>query len=165
VALRLARRGTTDERAARRIRRAERLVRREIGPSVPKRRAAALLGVSVPGVQRWIDAGRLPVLRRPGGRQEVEARALLDVLEEVRHLREDEGVSRGVLAEAFRRLEERGLPRPNLRPNPSPRELRASYLNTTPIERLEQVAELSEVATTLSAIGAEARRRRTDDGD
>jgi DNA-binding transcriptional MerR regulator len=162
TAVRLAARGVPDDLAARRLRRAERLIRREIGPSVPKRRAAALLGISVPALQRWISSGRLPVVRRPGGREEVEARALLDLLEEVRRLREDEGVSHAVVGRAFRRLAERGLPRRNLRPNVSARELRQSYLSSTPVERLRETAELSYVATTLARYGAERRRR--DDG-
>jgi hypothetical protein len=81
------------------------------------------------------------------------------VLEEVRRLREDENVSHGAGAKAFLRLVERGRPRPTLRPNASPQELRRSYLNSTPIERLRETAELSYVATTLSGLGAERRMR------
>lgn len=153
-----------DEREARRLRRAERLLRREIGPSVPKRRAAALLGISVTALDRWIASGKLPVVRRPGGREEVEAGPLLDLLEEVRRLREYEGVSRGVVAEAFRRLAERGLPPPSLRPNTPSHELRSSYLASTPVERLRETAELSFAATTLAGYGARRRARGEDRG-
>jgi DNA-binding transcriptional MerR regulator len=160
VEVRLAAREIRNERAVRRLRRAERLLRLEIGASVPKRRAAALLGVSVTALERWIAAGRLPVVRRPGGREEVEARAALDLLEEVRRLRDDDGVSRGVVAAALRRLDARGLPRTNLRPNTPAAELRRSFLASTPLERLRETAELSRAATTLGAHGA-ARRART----
>jgi hypothetical protein len=162
TAVRLAARYADDERAARQLRRAERLLRQAIGPSVPKRRAAALLGISVTALQRWIAAGKLPTVRRPGGREEVDSDSLLDLVEEVRRLRDDESVSRGVVAEALRRLAERGLPRPRLRPNTPPRELRRSYLSSTPVERLAETAELSLAATTLAGYGA---RRRAFTGD
>src|SRR5712691_2953827 len=144
TAIRLAAAAPADDRrAARRLRRAEQLILRGIGPSVPKRRAAALLGISVTALQRWIRLGRLPVVRRPGGREEVDAGALLEVVEEVRRIREDESVSRGVVACAFRRLAARGLPRPRLRPNQPAQELRSAYLRSTPVERLRETAELS----------------------
>lgn len=157
--IRQAARGVRDERVARRLRRAERLLCREIGPSVPKRRAAALLGVTVAALERWIASGKLPVVRRPRGRQEIEAGALLDLVEEVSRLREDEAAVRGVLAAAFRRLAERGLPQPSLRPNTPPHELRHSYLDSTPVERLRETAELSYAVTTLAGYGAGRRAR------
>jgi DNA-binding transcriptional MerR regulator len=157
TAVRLAARYADDERVSRQLRRAERLLRQQIGASVPKRRAAALLGISVTALERWIAAGKLPVVRRPGGREEVDADALLHLVEEVRRLREEEGVSRGAVAEAFRRLAERGLPRPRLRPNTPPGELRRSYLSSTPAERLAEAAELSLAATTLAGYGAQHR--------
>lgn len=160
TAVRLAASDVGDQRALRRLRRAERLLRAEIGPSVPKRRAAALLGISTTALQQRIASGKLPAIRRPGGREEVETAALLDLLEEVRRLRE-EGVSRGVLAEAFRRLARRGLPQGSLRPNTPPRELRRSYLATTPLERLRETAELSYAVTTLAGYGA--RRRAAEE--
>jgi hypothetical protein len=161
TAVRLAARYAEDERAVRQLRRAERLLRQEIGPSVPKRRAAALLGISVTALERWIGADKLPVVQRPGGREEVDADSLLDLVEEVRRLRNDEGVSRGVVAEALRRLAERGLPRPRLRPNTPPHELRRSYLSSIPVERLSETADLSLAATTLAGYGA--RRRPLED--
>jgi hypothetical protein len=155
--IRRAAHAARNERVARRLRRAERLLRREIGPSVPKRRAASLLGVSVAALERWIAAGKLPVVQRPGGRQEIEAGALLDLVEEVSRLREEEGAVRGVLAAAFRRLAERSLPRRSLRPNTPPHELRRSYLDSTPVERLREAAELSYAVTTLASYGAGRR--------
>ena len=145
-----------------RVARAEGLVLGEIGPGVPKRRAAALLGVSVTALQRWIRQGRLPVVRRPGGREEIEARALLDVVTEVRRLRDEEGVSGRVVGRALARLEARGLPRRNPRPNVSARELRRAYLESTPVERLREAAELSFAVTTLARYGARARARQAN---
>jgi hypothetical protein len=156
--IRQAARAVGDERVARRLRRAERLLRSEIGPSVPKRRAASLLGVSVAALERWIAAGQLPVIRRPRGRQEIEAEALLDLAEEVRGLREEGGAGRGVLAAAFRRLGERKHLRPSLRPNTPSHELRRLYLDSTPTERLREAAELSYAVTRLADYGARRRR-------
>lgn len=155
--MRLAARDQDRRRAARRLRRAEQLVLDEIGRSVPKRRAAAALGISVPALERWVRLGRLPVVRRPGGREEVDASALLDVLEEVRGLRDDEGVSRSAVAGALRNLALRGLPRERLRPNESARTLRESYARSSGVERLREAAELSAAATTLARYGARAR--------
>lgn len=144
-----------------RLRRAEGLLRAELAGAVPKSVAARLLGVSTTALERWIDAGRLPVVRRPGGREEVAADALLDVAEEVRRLRE-EGLTRGLLATALRRLEDRGLPRRRLQPNEPAGELRAAYEHSTPAERLRETAELSLAATTLAAYGARKRAGAAD---
>jgi len=161
LAIRRAQRGVADERSRRELRRAERHLREELGDAVPKSVSARFLGVSPTGLERWIDEGKLPVLRRPGGREEVAADALLDLAEEVDRLRVD-GASRGLLAEAFRRLERRGLPRRRLRPNEAGDELRRAYERTTPEQRLRETAELSFAATTLMRYGA--RRRALDDG-
>jgi hypothetical protein len=146
-----------------RLARAEGLVLGEIGPGVPKRRAAALLGISVTALERWIRHGRLPVVRRPGGREEIDARALLDVFTEVRRLRGEEGASGRVVGRALARLETRGLPRRRLRPNTSAGELRRAYLESTPAERLREAAELSLGVTTLARYGARARARQAND--
>lgn len=161
VAVRLARTATADPVVRRLLGRAERLLRREIGPSVPKRRAAALLSVSTTALERWTAGGRLPTLRRPGGREEIDAAALLDLLEETTRLRE-EGRTRGVLAAAFARLAARGLPRRRPRPNQSARELRSNFLATTPAQRLREGAELSEFATTFAGRAVRARREQAD---
>jgi DNA-binding transcriptional MerR regulator len=161
--IRLAAATVNDQRAARRIRRAERLVLRDVGPSVPKGRAARLLGVSTTALQRWIGSGRLPVLRRPHGRKEVDAAALLDVLEEVRRLRDEDGAAPRAISRAFRRLAERGLPRAKLRPNQPASELKSAYLGSTPIERLRRTGELSLAATTLARAGERARAAAGND--
>lgn len=158
VELRLIATAVSDEREQIRLKRVLRDLRREIGVSVPKTRAAGILGVSVTALDRWIARGRLPTVRRPSSsREEIDADALLDLAEEVKRLRE-RGVTRGVLATAFERLAAAGKPTRRLRPNMSARELRAEYLRTTPLERLRTGAELAYVATLLAG-RARARRR------
>jgi hypothetical protein len=136
--------------------RVRRQLRRDMGVSVPKRRAAALLGVSVPALERWIRAGRLPVVRRPGSsREEIDSDALVDLATEVTRLREA-GRSRGVLAEAFRRLEAEGKARPRLPGEPGwfpdhTEERRVEFARTTPAERIAEAIELSELATSLAS--------------
>lgn len=158
VALRRIEPAVADPRESRRLDRLLRDSRRELGFSVPKTRAAAVLGVSVNALDRWIAAGRLPAVRRPGSaREEIDADALVDLAVEVERLRE-EGVERGVLAAAFARLALEGKPVARPRPNVTPRELRADFQRTTPLERLRTGAELAYVATLLAG-RARARRR------
>jgi hypothetical protein len=134
-----------------RLERVERALQRSIGVGVPKRKAAALLGVSVQGLEPWIDRGLLPAVHVPGSSRElVDREALVVLAEEVSRLRAG-GLTRGVLAAAFRELEQAGrLPR-KLRPNEPARALRRAYLATTPAERLHDVAELSYTAGVLAA--------------
>lgn len=158
VALRRIAPAVSDPHESRRLDRLLRELRRELGFSVPKTRAAAVLGVSVNALDRWIAAGRLPTVRRPGsGREEIDADALVDLAVEVERLRE-EGVERGVLAAAFDRLAVEGKPAARPRPNMPARELRAEYQQTTRLERLRTGAELAYVATLLAG-RARARRR------
>lgn len=150
VELRRIRRTITDPDGRRRLGRVIRGLRASIAAGVPKRRAAATLGVSVQALERWVRSGALPVVRRPGSSRElIDAETLLVVAEEVARLRE-EGVERGALATALRTLQAEGrLPR-KLRPNQSAAELRYEYLQTTPAERLRTAVELSELASSLA---------------
>ena len=158
VSLRRAGKAVADPRERRRLRQVERDLQRAIGVGVPKRRAAAVLGVSVTALDKWIARGRLPVVRRPGSsREQIDADALLDLAEEVTRARE-EGQTRSLLATAFERLAKHGRPRPKLRPNQPARELREHYLRTTPYGRVREVAELSRVLTGLAVHGAAARK-------
>lgn len=59
----------------------------ELGGSVSRSLAARLLGVSHTGLQRWIDAGDVPVVVTPGGRQEVPISALIDLYEATESVR------------------------------------------------------------------------------
>jgi DNA-binding transcriptional MerR regulator len=160
--MRLAAATVEDEGARRKLRHAERLVLRDVGPSVPKSRAARLLGVSTTALRRWIRSGRLPVVRRPRGREEVDAEALLDLLAEVRRIREEDGPAPRAVSHAFRRLAQRGLPRPKLRPNQPASQLKTACLRSTPIERLREAADLSLAATTLARAGERARAHGND---
>jgi hypothetical protein len=159
VALRRVAAAVSDPVEARRLARVQRELRREIGFSVPKTRAAALLGVSVAALDRWIAAGRLPTVRRPGAaREEIDADAVVELALEVERRRE-QGVQRGVLAAAFERLAAEGKPKRRPRPNMTARELRADFLSSTPLERLRTGAALSEAATLLA--GRARVRRQT----
>lgn len=160
MALRRIAPAVVDPAESRRLERVLRDLIREIGFSVPKTRAASVLGVSVNALDRWIDAGRLPTIRRPGSaRAELDAEAVLDLAVEVDRLRE-EGVRRGVLAAAFERLAAEGKPRRRPRPNMPARELRHEYLHTTPLERLQTGDELSYVATLLAGRARERIRAK-----
>lgn len=57
---------------------------RELGPTVSRRLAARLLGVSHTALERWTKAGDVPLLSTPSGRSEVPVTALLDLHEEMR---------------------------------------------------------------------------------
>lgn len=160
VALRRIAPAVSDPRESLRLARLQRGLRRELGFTIPKTRAAAILGVSVNALDRWIVAGRLPTIRKPGSaRAEVDADALVDLAVEVDRLRE-EGVERGVLAAAFERLAAEGKPAARPYPNMPARELRADFLGSTPLERLETGAGLSYAGGALAAYGRERRRRQ-----
>jgi excisionase family DNA binding protein len=150
VELRRVRQTVVDPDGRRRLGRVIRDLRASIGVGVPKGRAAALLGVSLQALERWVRNGAIPAVRKPGSSRElIDAEALLLVAEEIGRLRE-QGLERGALAQALRRLNaEARLPR-KLRPNQSAAELRQEYLSTTPAERLRAAAELSELAGALA---------------
>ena len=157
VALRRVRAAVGLPSERRRLSQVIRQLRRQLGVGVPKRQAAEVLGVSVQALDRWISAGKIPVVRRPGSSRElVEAEALLALATEVVPLRE-RGVPRA-LAKGISSLAERGrLPR-RLRPNQSAQELRYEFLHSTPVGRMRQAVELSHVGAALAA-NARARRK------
>src|SRR3982751_952060 len=98
VRLRLAIQKTRDPRLRDELREIEVSLRRQLGPAVPKRAAARLLGVSVTALDRWVDRGVLPVVSSPRGtkRLAVETTPLLELATTVRRLRRA-GHSRGVV--------------------------------------------------------------------
>jgi hypothetical protein len=162
VALRQVCRAVRSPAERRRLARVIRQLRRQLGVGVPKRRAAAVLGVTVQALDRWIAAGKIPVVRRPGSsRQLIETEALLLLASEVEQL---QGQPRA-LAKAISSLAARGqLPR-RLRPNQSAQELRYEFLHSTPAGRMRQGIELSHVGAALAADArargnARAERRR-----
>lgn len=56
---------------------------RELGGTVSRRLAARVLGVDHKALNRWIDAGDLPVVFSPSGHVQVPVRALLELREAV----------------------------------------------------------------------------------
>jgi hypothetical protein len=142
------------------LRKVERSLGSLLGPSVPKRQAAGLLGVSVVALDLWVDRGRLPVVASlRSTRLGVETRSLLDVAEQVELLRR-QGITREPLAQAFAALgwpddskgryilreEIAAMPRPNV----STRQLRRDFEQTTPEERLAQLGALNRSLNALA---------------
>jgi hypothetical protein len=147
-----------EPRAERRsLARVTRALRGQLGVGVPKRQAAAALGVSVQALDRWVAAGKIPVVRRPGSSRElIETDALLALAQEVAPLRE-QGVPRA-LSRGIASLEARGqLPR-RLRPNQAAKALRYEFIQSTPAGRLRQAIELSQIGAALAANARERRR-------
>ena len=83
-----------------RLRRAERVtavvaevspVRRglesQLGPTLTRSRAAAILGVSQTALDRWVGAGRVPVVLTPSGRRQVPRQFVIEVREAIDELR------------------------------------------------------------------------------
>lgn len=162
AALRLAARGSRSLERRERLSIGERRLRGALGPSVPKQAAARALGVSLTGLDRWIDRGLVPVVRNAGSsRLRPETGPLLELLVEIERLREH-GRSGRLVSAALRSLGRRPirdgrwivsselarLPRPNV----PAWELRASATSTTPLDRLDAVAELSEALTGLAQL-------------
>lgn len=152
VTLRLAIQQTRDPALRAELRATEVALRRAVGPRVPKRVAARLLATSVTALDRWVDRGCLPVVTSPrgGNRLAIESGPLLDLATRVRLLRRS-GRSRGLLSQAIRELgwKDRGrrlvmsfavarLPRANV----SLDELERQFAETTPEERVMQLAAL-----------------------
>lgn len=161
LSLRSAIQHTHDPAVRADLRAAEASLRKTLGPRVPKRAAARLLGISVTALDRWVDRGCLPVVASPGGskRLAIETGPLLDLATRVRLLRR-QGRSRGVLSQAVRELgwRERGhrlvlrldvaqLPRPNVPLD----ELQRQFAETTPEQRVLQVSALNRAMNALVA--------------
>jgi hypothetical protein len=134
-------------------------MRSDLDVGLPKRRAAALLGISPQALDRWIGEGLVPTLRKPGSSRElVERDALIRLLGEVRGLREA-GEKRPV-AKALRDLQARGEITRSLSPNQSAQELRYEYLHTTPAQRLRAASVLSRTAHQMAAKAQTRREAR-----
>jgi hypothetical protein len=161
VRLRLALQQTRDPVLRDELRQIEIALRTQLGPSVPKRAAAHLLGVSVTALDRWIDRGYLPVVAAAGvsRRLGVETTPLIELATRVSALRRS-GRTRGLLSQAMRDLgwRERGhrlvfrfdvasLPRPNVTFD----ELRRQFEETTPEERVLQLAALNRSMNVLAS--------------
>jgi len=157
VDLRVAAQEATSKRQRERIEGVARRRRSELGMSVPKTRAADVLGVSVTTLDKWIERGALPVVRRrDSARSELETGAVLELAVEVAHLREG-GQRRGVLAGAVQRLEQRrdAMGTPGYFPDQA-RERKADFETLTAAERVAQAISLSRTATRIAAAVARA---------
>ena len=132
------------------------LFRRALGPTIPKKKAAAVLGISVPALDRWVNRGPLPVVAKPGSsRLELESRAFLELAGRVETVTDELGEVRTQVSVAIKRLgwtpttagrrvlrlDVASLPRPSV----SERALVAGFRSTTPEARVRQVAELSRM--------------------
>lgn len=161
VDLRRVREAVTSPAERRRLAGVIRRLRRQLGAAVPKRQASACLGVSVQALDRWVAAGKIPAVRRPGSsREAIAADALLVLAEEVDRLRE-RGEARP-LAAAISALGERGsLPR-RLRPNQPAHELRHEFLHSTPAGRMRQAIELSRLGAELTAVARQRASEKTE---
>lgn len=161
IRLRLALQQTRDPALRDELRQIEVALRTQIGPSVPKRAAARLLGVSVTALDRWIDRGYLPVVAPAGGarRLGVETTPLIQLATRVTALRRS-GRTRGLLSQALKDLGWRShghrqvfrfdvalLPRPNV----SFDELRRQFEESTSEERVLQLAALNRSMNVLAA--------------
>ena len=147
---------TRDAAARAALREVEVRLRRALGPTIPKKKAAAVLGISVTALDRWVDRGVLPVVERPGSsRHELESRQLLELAEQAYGMGVEGVAMRGRIAPAVKRLgwsprregrrvvrlDVAALPRPNI----SEQELVASFRATTPELRVREAAELSRI--------------------
>lgn len=78
-------------------------LRDELAPSMSKRQAAAVIGVSVPTLDKWIDRGLLLVETAKSGRPRVLRDPVLDLAERVEDLRRA-GETRHLVATAVDRM-------------------------------------------------------------
>jgi len=134
----------------------------DIGPSVPKLRAARMLGVSLTALDTWIERGAIPVRRRPSSsRQEVDTNAVIDLAVEIRALRAT-GRTRAPLATALARLNPAekapaaAMGTRGFFPDQA-EERRRELALLTPGERVAQAITLSRSATRIAAAAARAR--------
>lgn len=122
-----------------------------------------MLGVSLTALDRWIERGAIPVVRRSSsGRQELETQAVIELAVEVRTLREA-GRTRALLATALARLNSPGkevqagaMGTRNFFPDQG-EERRREFTLLTPGERVAQAIKLSRSATRIAAATAQAR--------
>jgi len=94
-------------RRAERVRRAapdvapvRRQLESQLGPTLSRSRAAEVLGVSQTALDRWVDAGQIPVVIAPSGRREVPRQVVLELRESLDRLRQ-RGITRHPLSVAL----------------------------------------------------------------
>lgn len=129
---------------------------------MPKTRAAQILGVSLTALDRWIERGAIPTVRRPSSsRQEVATQVVIDLAVEIRALRET-GRKRALLATALARLDSAreqahsaAMGTRGFFPDQG-EERRRELALLTPGERVAQAIRLSRSATRIAAATAPA---------
>lgn len=72
--------------AAREVRPVRRNLESRLGPTLSRSRTARILGVSQTALDRWVDAGRIPVVMTPAGRHEVPRRVVIELRESIDEL-------------------------------------------------------------------------------
>jgi hypothetical protein len=160
AALRRVREAVSSPAERRRLSRVIRELRWQLGVGIPKRQAAIALGVSVQALDRWVGAGKIPTVRRPGSSRElIDTEAVLSLVAEVERLKE-QGRDQRTLAEAVATLSGAGKLRRRLRPNQSARDLRHEYLRSTPAARLRDGIELSHTSAALAANYRERQKKK-----
>lgn len=78
-------------------------LREELEPTMSKRQAATVIGISVPTLDKWIARRLLPVQAASSGRPRVSRDAVLDLAERIQDLRRA-GESRHLVAMAVDRM-------------------------------------------------------------
>jgi hypothetical protein len=58
-----------------------------VGPTLSRSRAALILGVSQTALDRWVEAGQIPIVLMPGGRREVPRQFVVELRESIDDLR------------------------------------------------------------------------------
>jgi DNA-binding transcriptional MerR regulator len=103
-------------RRAERVRRAapdvapvRRQLESQLGPTLSRSRAAEILGVSQTALDRWVDAGQIPVVIAPSGRREVPRQVVLELRESLDRLRQ-RGITRHPLSVALAERREAATP-------------------------------------------------------
>src|SRR6266542_1435093 len=80
-----------------------------VGPTVRPAKAARLLGITQPALNKWIEKGEIAAVMTPRGRREIPLSELVELLEEVDEAARDESRSRplaAVIRERNRRAHE-----------------------------------------------------------
>ncbi len=153
VELRLVASKVSDPDARARLARMVRSRIVDIGPSVPKTRAAKILGVTVPALDRWVARGALKTRRSSSSREEIDTLSVVDLAVEIASLVES-GRRRGLLAEALTRRERalasRGMGTRGFFADQQA-ERRGELASVTAGERVAQTIRLSRTATKMVA--------------
>jgi hypothetical protein len=160
VELRLLASKVTDPSVRTRLAHLARRRAADIGPSVPKTRAAKAFGVTVAALDRWVVRGALKTRRSHSSREEIDTESVVELAVEIRSLAES-GRRRGLLAEALARREAaqaRGTAMGTGGFFPDQAAERREELETlTPGERVAQAIEVSRAVTKIAAAGVRSR--------